>query len=129
MHADGMLCTTALMRWDVAAFLGIEDEPSHRQSGGKHWENIHVWMLFHDCLHDHIDDLIVLKRLGHQVLLLLLLGLPILCYLLLQADPALGKSYRLICSTQHQVVSAVATVNTWCFDIIPRTDILCAKAK
>ncbi len=77
--------------------------------------NIHVWMLFHDCLHDHVDDLFVLERLGRQVLqLLLLLGLPILCYFLLQADPAIGTSYRLICSTQQQVVSVAATVITEC---------------
>ena len=33
MHADSMMCTTALMRWDAAAFLCIEDEQSDRQSG------------------------------------------------------------------------------------------------
>ncbi len=86
------------MRWDV----GIEDKHSHRQSRCKLCETIHVWMLIHECLHDHIDDLFVLERLGCQVLLLLL-GLPILCYLLLQADPALGTRHRLICNTQQQV--------------------------
>ncbi len=68
-------------------------------------------MLFHDCLHDHVDDFTLLERLGRQALLLLLLGLPILCNLLLQAAPALGKSYRLVCSIHQQVVSAVATAN------------------
>ena len=128
MHADGMLCTTALMRQDVAALLGIEEEHSHRQSGDKHWGNIHVWMFCHDCSHDHVDDFTLLERLGRQVLLLLLLGLPILCYLLLQADPAFGKSYMLICSNQQQVLSVAATVLIECIDNVPRTALLCAHA-
>lgn len=41
----------------------------YRQSGGRQWENIHVWMLLHDCLHDHMDDVAVLEKLGRQVML------------------------------------------------------------
>ena len=60
------------MTWDVAHSFALRMSQVIGSQSASIRANIHVWMLFHDCLNDHVDDLFVL------LLLLLLLGLPIL---------------------------------------------------